>query len=75
MAFKEGREISQLEAITELGIGHLSSVVSKMILTFGIQGIKKIRKTSQSGAHYMAYTMNKRDVAKARKQLKEMRGY
>lgn len=66
----KGREIGQLEAIKDLGIGHLSSLISKMILKEGIKGIRKIPCVSSTGAHYTAYYMSEEDLANARIQYK-----
>lgn len=62
MEFAKGNAISQLPAINELGIGHLSSVVSKMILDYGIP-VQKRTKTSGTGARYTEYYMNKDEAA------------
>lgn len=60
--FAEGKELGQLEAITKYGIGHLSSVVSRMVLDYGIL-VQKNWSTNNSGSRYVVYSMDK-DLAK-----------
>lgn len=73
--FAKGRSIGQLEAITELGIGHLSSTISKMKLEYGIPVIKEWNKTP-TGARYISYSMKPSEAQIwLDGKLKEVRGY
>lgn len=60
--FASGVSISQLDAITRYGIGHLSSVISRMRLEHRIC-VQKAYSTSNTGSRYMEYYMDK-DKAK-----------
>lgn len=70
--FVKGREMSQLEAITQLGIGHLSSLVSKMRLSYGIP-VRMEMKTSCYGSRYASYSMSKCEAEKWLSKIKEVK--
>lgn len=74
-AFAEGKKIGQLEAIVVYGIGHLSSLVSKMILEWECPVIKEW-ETSETGSRYVVYSMSKAEAQKwLDETLAERRGY
>lgn len=72
--FVKGREMSQLEAITQLGIGHLSSLVSKMRLKYGIP-VRMEMKTSECGSRYASYSMDHDTAVMWLTRIKEVRGW
>lgn len=68
--FEKGNKVSNAEAIIHLSIGHLASVISYMRIKLGIKGIVMTDEVSKNGRKYVAYSMSKEDVVKARELLR-----
>ena len=64
----DGNKITQYEAITKYGIGHLSSVVSKLVLGYDVPVAKESKKNANNKGMHTEYSMSPED----RKKLKDV---